>query len=244
VGWSRVRRPAINQFSSRLATGGSVEGGADTPPRSLLSERNKMSKVIASVDRWGRKFYAEDLTGRVFGKLTVVGLSVEKTNLRGGSYRLKWDCLCECGKVSSVPRNSLINGFTKSCGCYRDTCRQLPGDEGSFRQRLVQYKTNARNRKLEFSLTKEEFRTITEKSCQYCGSTPKAHYVSNRKVIEVVPYLCNGIDRIDNTKGYVSENCVACCDLCNYMKRSMTVDDFLRHVRTIALNNEENSNRK
>jgi len=201
-------------------------------------------EIITTIDRLGRKFSAEDLTGRVFGRLTVIGLSEKKTPSRGGSFRLRWDCRCECGNISSPCRRDLIQGFTKSCGCLRNTFRQLPGDEASFRQRLVQYKTNARNRKLEFSLTKEEFREITEKQCKYCGSAPKTHYEFKRKVIKIVPYLCNGIDRIDNTKGYISGNCVACCDLCNYMKRSMTVNDFLNHVRTIALNNKENSNRK
>lgn len=198
------------------------------------------SSLVTAVDRFNRAFTAEDLTGRVFGRLTVLGLSKKKTPLRGGSHRLMWDCRCECGNVKAICRNNLIAGHTKSCGCYRDTFRQLPGDEGSFRQWFMQYKSNARRRRLEFTLTEEEFRGITSKSCTYCRALPQPVYARNRTVIEVVPYLCNGIDRVDNNQGYIADNCVPCCDLCNYMKRSMSVDSFLSHVRAIALNNGEN----
>ena len=53
-----------------------------------------------------------DIIGMKFGKLTV--LSYAGTN--------KWDastfqCLCDCGNIVNVSRNSLIDGNTKSCGC-------------------------------------------------------------------------------------------------------------------------------
>lgn len=54
-----------------------------------------------------------DLTGRVFGRLTVVG--------REGTAGSKptWSCRCSCG--NSVIRKAihLSNGHTSSCGCLR-----------------------------------------------------------------------------------------------------------------------------
>ena len=47
-----------------------------------------------------------DMTGEVYGRLTVV----ERT----GS---KWLCRCECGNTSIVGRQELRRGNTKSCGC-------------------------------------------------------------------------------------------------------------------------------
>jgi hypothetical protein len=32
----------------------------------------------------------------------------------------------------------------------------------------------------------------------------------------------NGIDRVDNEKGYLVENCVPCCFTCNSLKKSVT----------------------
>ena len=53
---------------------------------------------------------AGDLTGKVFGELTVVG-PAEK---RGG--RKYWNCICSCGESTVVSQDNLINGHTKSCG--------------------------------------------------------------------------------------------------------------------------------
>ena len=59
-----------------------------------------------------------DLTGRRFGRLTVVG-EAEKTK-NGKRY---WLCRCDCGRECWVEGYHLKSGHTKSCGCYR---RELP----------------------------------------------------------------------------------------------------------------------
>lgn len=51
-----------------------------------------------------------DLTGQVFGRLTVI----EKCSTRGNTQYL---CQCECGTERVVRLCSLISGCTKSCGC-------------------------------------------------------------------------------------------------------------------------------
>lgn len=58
-----------------------------------------------------------DLTGRKFGKLTVLKLDSfsEKGN---GSY---WICECECGNIISTQASNLISGSVKSCGCLVST---------------------------------------------------------------------------------------------------------------------------
>lgn len=58
----------------------------------------------------------EDLTGRVFGRLTVTGPAPTKVYPNGRKV-LYWDCLCECGGVTRVPSVSLTRERTKSCGC-------------------------------------------------------------------------------------------------------------------------------
>ena len=55
----------------------------------------------------------EDLTGQVFGRLTVLGQAECK---KGISY---WRCRCECGKETTVRYAYLVNGHTKSCGCLQ-----------------------------------------------------------------------------------------------------------------------------
>ncbi|MDR6124045.1 hypothetical protein QFZ87_003642 [Bacillus sp. SLBN-46] len=55
----------------------------------------------------------DDLTGRTYGNLTVLGLDVDKSN----SKHKKWFCECECGKQVSIWGDSLKNGRSKTCGC-------------------------------------------------------------------------------------------------------------------------------
>lgn len=55
-----------------------------------------------------------DLTGRRFGKLTVV----ERTdNSRTGLVR--YLCKCDCGNISIVMGAPLLDGRTQSCGCWK-----------------------------------------------------------------------------------------------------------------------------
>ena len=56
-----------------------------------------------------------DMTGKWFGRLTVIGIS-ERRSKGNNAY---WVCKCDCGNTVSVVGSSLRNGTTKSCGCIR-----------------------------------------------------------------------------------------------------------------------------
>lgn len=53
-----------------------------------------------------------DLTGKRFGKLTVIERDCDKNNLT------HWVCKCDCGATKSVRGQHLRNGLIVSCGCY------------------------------------------------------------------------------------------------------------------------------
>lgn len=57
----------------------------------------------------------QDLTGRVFGKLTVI--EFDKLDERKFAW---WKCQCECGNIKSIRGSRLVAGTTTSCGCVRD----------------------------------------------------------------------------------------------------------------------------
>ena len=59
-----------------------------------------------------------DMTGQKFGKLTVIAPNFLYKKERGlnTSGTMYWDCICECGKTTTVSRSNLINGATTSCG--------------------------------------------------------------------------------------------------------------------------------
>lgn len=56
----------------------------------------------------------KDLTGKKFGRLTVLECDIE-----GSKHgRVKWICRCDCGNIVSVIANNLGRDNTFSCGCY------------------------------------------------------------------------------------------------------------------------------
>lgn len=89
--------------------------------------------------------------------------------------------------------------------------------EGSYRT----YKSGSLKRKKEFELTFEVFSELKSRPCTYCGEISK-------KI---------GIDRIDNSKGYTIENSTPCCTICNMMKKTLDVKDFIDHITKIYKNN-------
>lgn len=54
----------------------------------------------------------EDLTGRKFGRLTVL-----EFHGKDKERRIQWKCMCECGNEIVTTGKRLRNGTTKSCGC-------------------------------------------------------------------------------------------------------------------------------
>jgi len=171
-----------------------------------------------------------DLTGQKVGRLTVI--KRKYPNNRGG--RAKWLCRCECGKETVVVGADLRNGHTKSCGCLN---RELTKDKlrlsyglSSMRNAMWNYKNNAKNKGYVFELTEEQFAEITKKDCFYCGAKPSNIYKNHDSYGE---YVYNGIDRIDNTRGYTIDNVVPCCKICNYKKGALTLQEFMEWIEKV-----------
>ena len=87
-----------------------------------------------------------------------------------------------------------------------------------IRKRYWDYRYSAKVRGIEFGINYEDFITFWRKPCVYCG-----------KVVKTV-----GLDRVDNTHGYLNNNIVSCCSVCNRMKGVLTMEEFIKHCRLIA----------
>jgi len=99
---------------------------------------------------------------------------------------------------------------------------------------VSRYKYAAKTRDLVWALSDDEVRSIAAKVCHYCGREPgqtlrHINWSPTRKSV-----LYNGIDRVDNFRGYEADNVVPCCVLCNRAKRDMTQEDFLSWVKQVA----------
>lgn len=75
---------------------------------SSLTSKNTQSCGCVRVEKSKRK---KDFFGKRFGRLTVL----REVSRTGSDAR--YACLCDCGKIKVVDRDSLTQGITRSCGC-------------------------------------------------------------------------------------------------------------------------------
>lgn len=108
----------------------------------------------------------------------------------------------------------------------KEYIKNIEAQRAYYKQPLLVYKSyikGAKRRKLEFKISFEFFCNSINKNCFYCEEK------------------ANGIDRLDSSKGYIEENCVPCCTICNRMKSNYTLDYFLSKCKKIV---ETNANKK
>lgn len=85
------------------------------------------------------------------------------------------------------------------------------------------YQKGAVSRNYEWSITEDEFNSIIKQACYLCGlQSDNNNY--------------NGIDRYDNNKGYILDNCRSCCGHCNLLKMNMNITDILNSAEKVSNN--------
>ena len=85
-----------------------------------------------------------------------------------------------------------------------------------------QYKISATVRGFDFSLSESTFYDITKNHCYMCGKKNSVTHI-------------NGIDRYDNSLGYIETNCKSCCNTCNMMKNKYSFNDIISKFNKIIL---------
>lgn len=111
------------------------------------------------------------------------------------------------------------------------TCRSLYGT----------YKSLAYKRGYEFSISYDLFKSLLTQKCFYCGTEPGQVIVGKKSWYPDLVY--NGVDRKDNSKGYIQNNVVPCCKLCNAFKSALAADVFVNHALKITLYQNTNPKR-
>lgn len=75
--------------------------------RDRVREANAQRKGVPTGRTGHKNGKFIDLTGKIFGRLTVVGYAGKS----------KWNCRCECGKSAVVGSAQLTRADVRSCGC-------------------------------------------------------------------------------------------------------------------------------
>jgi len=188
-----------------VIAGLSLRGGLTKSCGCLQKERVSQSNTINRV-------------GDRYGRLTVI-----KRHDPVRSGQTHWLCKCDCGNEVIVLGNNLHRGTTRSCGClWRDTCT-LPKGMAAFNALLSNMKRGAKVRGYDWQLTDEQVAHLTKQPCHYCGIAPlQVHDLEGCNG----GYVFNGLDRIDNDRGYTIDNVIPCCIKCNRAKHTMTSEEF------------------
>lgn len=194
--------------------------------------RSRKTRSCGCLQKYCRsKFYYKskyDFRGQVFGRLTVLDKTDRPADAKAGNF---WLCRCECGQIKAISSYSLIRKNATSCGCARaEFLNKKDYGKAAENSVILMYRKSASSRKIPYELSDEECVRLAKGHCHYCGCGPK-----NVKFAKSYngKFYYNGIDRIDNNRGYESTNVVTCCIDCNRAKRQMGYQEFLDWVARV-----------
>jgi len=179
----------------------------------------------------------KDRTGDKHGRLTVMSHA-------GKDHRGKhlWLCLCDCGKEKVVVSDNLSSGKSNSCGCLKAEFLARSGNQyGIYKDReiallKVQYShLKRRNEAKGFTetLSLDEFCLLSKSPCKYCGigysKEIEDRLNESKKGARLSDHIlkCNGIDRVDSSKGYHVDNIQLITRHLNMMKQSYSQEYFI-----------------
>jgi hypothetical protein len=164
------------------------------------------------------KKYEFKLVNKKYGELTILRKINQKNKFP------KIEAICSCGnKIIRDQRFFKRKKHIKSCGCLKNRLlvnrKILPPGVAARNTIMSSYKSAAKNRNLSWKLSILDFVKITNENCFYCGNIPSTIQYHRKSF-----YIYNGIDRVDNSKGYIKSNVVSCCFNCNNNKRAISLN--------------------
>lgn len=148
-----------------------------------------------------------DLTGKKFGKLTVIGLGEPRIKPCGKPVRI-WKCQCDCGNETNVCTSDLNSGHTTSCGCVKkNILADITRKHGMTGTRIYNEYRGMKARC--YNKNYQNYDNWGGRGIKVCDEWLGEHGFENFYDWS----MSNGytddltIDRIDNDKGYSPYNC-------------------------------------
>lgn len=174
----------------------------------------------------------KDLTNQEFDRLTVLR--------ENGRYnrRIIWECQCKCGNIVNVKGENLRQGITTSCGCFHSeviSARMWKGHgeiSQTFWSAIVK---SADRREIAFEINVEyawQLFLEQDRKCKLSGVQLCLQRSYGNSLHTA------SLDRIDNTKGYITGNVQWLHKDVNKMKNIFSQGDFIEWCQKIAKNTQ------
>lgn len=184
----------------------------------------------------------KDYTNSKYGRLTF--LSYSHSDGKASWWKVK----CDCGKECLMRSSNIRNTSNVSCGCYR---RRKAKEHNAFRGSgelgssfLSAIKSRARYKQIEISedLTIEYLWELFLKQNRKCPLSGEllilpTHYRPRWNLTTNI-----SLDRIDSNKGYLPGNVQWVTKQVNFMKQSLSQEDFILLCQKIVSHQKELEN--
>lgn len=139
--------------------------------------------------------------------------------------------VCNCGNEFSRALSNSVKSSTVQCLSCSNS-RPFIGERHIFKR----IKSDAVRAGRTFNLTLEFFVSMCHEPCHYCSRSNinSANVPSKAGGYLIKGFRYNGLDRVDNTRGYDEDNCVPCCVVCNRAKNAMSLEEFMDYIDALV----------
>lgn len=180
--------------------------------------------------------------GKVYERWTITDI-VSRLDA-AGKPRYKAVAQCLCGVEKEVDLGSIRCGATRSCGCLQRETRsgtrsvQFPPYEEISSGTWRHWVYNASKKGLSFLIKPNEvwdLYLLQDRRCAISGILIGFGISTDQKQTTA------SLDRLDNTNGYVLDNIQLVHKRINFMRHTMSVDEFVSWCHLVADNQPNKS---
>jgi hypothetical protein len=165
-----------------------------------------------------------DLTGKIFGKLRVLSF-LDKHN-----GKIRWNCLCECGRMTKTSTSNFLHHNVSSCGkCNPSRYKKYEEIPYEFFYRIKQ---NADKRNYYFDISIEDIWNLFIKQNKKCAISGLDISVGDGR--DYSDTRTASLDRIDSSKGYTIDNIQWIHKKINRMKMDLSDQEFINMCKIIS----------
>ncbi len=142
-----------------------------------------------------------DLTGKTFGRATVVKFhAIVK-------HKAHWLCRCSCGTEWTTSGQTLVRGYTQSCGClHKERASDANRTHGHSRKARSSYVSWQRMKVRCYNPNTPDYKNYGGRGIRVCRRWKEfANFYAD---MGERPFRGATIERLDNSKNYGPGNCV------------------------------------